>query len=118
MAIHTGSVGATFLSPGNSDGSKYIGHVAEESGRGRESSLAAGNYKMKFDCMFEKVSLYYNKPTQTQTCRSLSLSHRGERPIAEIGQTLSPASRLEVAIVTVYQDLPQSFTLTTGKRAE
>lgn len=63
MAIHTGSVGATFLSPGNSDGSKYIGHVAEESGRGRESSLAAGNYKMKFVCMFEKVSLYHNKHT-------------------------------------------------------
>lgn len=34
MAIDKRSVSATFLSPGNSDGSEYIGHDTEENGRG------------------------------------------------------------------------------------
>lgn len=45
------------------------------------------------------------------TCRWFPLHSRGERAIAEACETISPLPRFHISIVSIDQDLPQSFAL-------
>ena len=48
----------------------------------------------------------------THTCRGFSLWSGGERTVAEGCEAISPLARFDIPIVSIHQDLPQSFSLT------
>lgn len=58
--------------------------------------------------MYKKL---YCFATHTHTCRRFPLCSRSEWTIAEGCETISSLTRFDISIVSIDQDLPQSFSL-------